>query len=75
MLIAQLRRVAAISLAERVAAERGEALGQTVGYSIRKRARIGHDDTPPLCTTGVILRRLQEDPLLVGVSCGRRRGA
>jgi hypothetical protein len=32
VLVAQPRRVAAISLAQRVAAERGEAVGRTVGY-------------------------------------------
>ena len=32
MLVAQPRRVAAISLAQRVAAERGEAVGGTVGH-------------------------------------------
>ena len=69
VLIAQPRRVAAISLAERVAAERGEALGQTVGYSIRHEGAHSATTTRLLfCTTGVILRRLQEDPLLVGVS-------
>ena len=32
VLVAQPRRVAAISLAQRVAAERGEAVGRTVGH-------------------------------------------
>lgn len=35
MLCTQPRRLAAIGVAERVAAERGEACGQTVGYAIR----------------------------------------
>ena len=69
VLIAQPRRVAAISLAERVAAERGEAVGQSVGYSIRHEAVASAASTRLLfCTTGVILRRLQEDPRLLGVS-------
>lgn len=38
VLIAQPRRVAAISLAQRVAAERGEEVGGVVGYSIRHEA-------------------------------------
>ena len=69
VLIAQPRRVAAISLAERVAAERGEAVGETVGYSIRHEGVHSAASTRLLfCTTGVILRRLQEDPSLAGVS-------
>jgi hypothetical protein len=35
----QPRRLSAISIAERVAAERGEKIGQTVGYQIRLESR------------------------------------
>ena len=35
----QPRRISAISVAERVAAERGERCGQTVGYQIRLDSR------------------------------------
>ena len=60
VLIAQPRRVAAVSLAERVAAERAEAVGGSVGYSIRHEAVSNRASTRLLfCTTGVILRRLQ----------------
>ena len=38
VLCLQPRRVAAISLAQRVAAERGEKVGGTVGYKIRLEA-------------------------------------
>lgn len=48
------------SVAERVAWERGEAVGKSVGYVIRL------DNAPPrahgsilYCTTGILLRRLQ----------------
>ena len=37
----QPRRISAISVAERVAAERGEKCGQTVGYQIRLESRYG----------------------------------
>ena len=33
-----LRRISAVSVAQRVASERGEAVGQTVGYQIRMEA-------------------------------------
>ncbi len=33
------RRISATSVAQRVAAERGEAIGETVGYQIRMEAK------------------------------------
>lgn len=35
----QPRRIAALSVAERVAAERAERIGQTVGYQIRLESK------------------------------------
>ena len=35
MIVTQPRRISAISVAERIAAERCENIGQTVGYSIQ----------------------------------------
>lgn len=35
----QPRRLAALSVAERVASERGEKIGQTVGYQIRLESK------------------------------------
>ena len=35
----QPRRISAITIAERVAAERGEAVGDNVGYSVRLESR------------------------------------
>ena len=35
----QPRRISAITIAERVAAERGERIGDNVGYSIRLESR------------------------------------
>ena len=39
ILVSQPRRISAMGLAERVAAERGEKVGQTVGYSVRLESR------------------------------------
>ena len=36
----QPRRISALTIAERVAAERGEKIGQTVGYQIRLESRL-----------------------------------
>lgn len=56
-------------MAERVASERGEALGNSVGYSIRLESRIARDfASMTFCTTGILLRRLQSDKNLLAVS-------
>ena len=39
ILCTQPRRIAALSIAERVSAERGEKIGQTVGYQIRLESK------------------------------------
>jgi ATP-dependent RNA helicase DHX36 len=64
----QPRRISAISVADRVAQERGERLGQSVGYQIRLDARKSSDTRLLFCTTGVLLRRLVREPSLEGVS-------
>lgn len=58
----QPRRIAAISVAERVAKERGEAVGESVGYQVRFEAKPPKKDGSILfCTTGLFLRRMQAD--------------
>ncbi|KAI5476262.1 hypothetical protein MNV49_007899 [Pseudohyphozyma bogoriensis] len=58
----QPRRIAAISVAERVAKERGEAVGDSVGYQVRFESKPPRPDGNILfCTTGLFLRRLQSD--------------
>ncbi|XP_057675789.1 3'-5' RNA helicase YTHDC2 isoform X2 [Corythoichthys intestinalis] len=54
----QPRRLAAITVAERVAAERGETIGKTVGYHIRLESRVSPNTLLTFCTTGVLLRTL-----------------
>lgn len=64
----QPRRLSAIGVAERVAAERCEKIGSTVGYSIRLENKISKATRLTFCTTGILLRRLQSDPDLANVS-------
>ncbi|CAI5478313.1 unnamed protein product [Closterium sp. Yama58-4] len=64
----QPRRISAVAVAERVAAERGESIGQSVGYQVRLEARRSRATHLLFCTTGVLLRRLASDPLLTGVT-------
>ena len=58
----QPRRIAAISVAERVAKERGESCGSrgTVGYQVRFESKLPEDHgSITYCTTGVFLRKMQ----------------
>ncbi|RHY74580.1 hypothetical protein DYB30_000006 [Aphanomyces astaci] len=61
-------RLAAIGVATRVAHERTESIGESVGYSIRMETRRSPETRLLFCTTGVLLRRLLQDPVLEGVS-------
>ncbi|XWS60984.1 hypothetical protein CRYUN_Cryun07bG0086300 [Craigia yunnanensis] len=64
----QPRRISAMSVSERVAAERGEKLGESVGYKVRLEGMKGRDTRLLFCTTGILLRRLLVDRDLRGVS-------
>ncbi len=64
----QPRRISAMGVSERVAAERGEPLGRTVGYSIRLENKSSSATRLLFCTTGILLRRLEEDASLVGTT-------
>eukprot|EP00980_Cylindrotheca_fusiformis_P015390 scaffold4329_cov115-Cylindrotheca_fusiformis.AAC.7 len=68
ILCTQPRRVAAVSVAERVADEMCDSLGSTVGYHIRMESRRSAATRLLFCTTGVVLRRLQEDSNLRGIT-------
>ncbi|KAL5544898.1 hypothetical protein UlMin_008682 [Ulmus minor] len=64
----QPRRISAMSVSERVAAERGEKLGESVGYKVRLEGMKGRDTRLLFCTTGILLRRLLVDRSLRGVT-------
>ncbi|KAF8078620.1 P-loop containing nucleoside triphosphate hydrolase protein [Lyophyllum atratum] len=56
----QPRRLAAISVADRVAKERGETVGKSVGYQVRFEAKLPEEyGCITFCTTGIFLKRLQ----------------
>jgi ATP-dependent helicase HrpB len=69
VLLLQPRRIAARSLAARIAHERGWRLGGEVGYSVRHERVGGRGTRLWVMTEGTLTRRLAEDPLLEGVSC------
>ena len=60
----QPRRVAARSIARRIADEQGWALGQEVGFQVRFERRFGRDTRLLVATEGILTGRLQSDPLL-----------
>ena len=64
----QPRRISAMAAAQRVADERCERLGKSVGYQIRLESVTSAQTRLLFCTTGIILRRLEGDPLLGGVT-------
>ncbi|XP_034295065.1 ATP-dependent DNA/RNA helicase DHX36 [Pantherophis guttatus] len=67
----QPRRISAISVAERVAAERAESCGsgKSTGYQIRLESRLPRRQGSILyCTTGIVLQWLQSDKELSSVS-------
>ncbi|XP_043253836.1 ATP-dependent DNA/RNA helicase DHX36 isoform X1 [Colletes gigas] len=65
----QPRRISAISVAERVAAERGEKLGKSVGFQIRLEKVLPRDRGSILfCTTAMLLQFMQSDPALKNYS-------
>ena len=69
----QPRRISATSLARRVSVEMGDTTPldkqhSFVGYSIRGESRKSRNTMLTYCTTGILLRRLQSDPLLSNVS-------
>ncbi|KAG5875068.1 hypothetical protein JTB14_018020 [Gonioctena quinquepunctata] len=60
--VTQPRRIAAISLSQRVAAEREESVGHIVGYQVRLNSQYRQETGRILyCTTGILLRHLQSD--------------
>lgn len=69
ILVTQPRRISAISLAKRVARERNEALGESIGYHVRLEHRpVKGSGGVMFCTTGMLLQGLHANPGLAGVS-------
>ena len=68
VLVLQPRRMAARAIARRIAAERDWTLGREVGWHVRFERRFSADTRVILATEGILTARLQQDPLLAGVT-------
>lgn len=64
VILLQPRRVAARSIAARIADERGWTLGREVGWQVRFDRRFTADTRLLVVTEGILTARLQGDPLL-----------
>jgi ATP-dependent helicase HrpA len=60
----QPRRIAASSVAKRIAQELKTPLGEVVGFKVRFQDRLSRDASVKLMTDGILLAETQSDPLL-----------
>jgi len=68
LLLLEPRRVAARTVAARMAQTLGESPGGTIGYRMRLETRVSRATRIEVVTEGVLTRLLQEDPALEGVA-------
>lgn len=61
--------MAAITVAKRVADERGVNIGGEVGYSVRFDDKTSEDTRIKFLTDGMLLREAQSDPMLKRYGC------
>jgi len=62
--LVQPRRIAARSVAERIASESNQHVGQQIGYAVRFDQKISQQTQLVVVTEGILIRKLQEDPTL-----------
>lgn len=60
----QPRRIAAITVAQRIAEELGEQVGKSVGYKIRFKDKTRHDSFIKIMTDGILLAETQNNKYL-----------
>ncbi|MEU3271343.1 ATP-dependent helicase HrpB [Saccharomonospora sp. NPDC006951] len=68
VVVAEPRRIATRAAARRMAALLGEDVGETVGYSVRGERKVSARTRIEVVTSGLLVRRVQADPELPGVS-------
>lgn len=68
ILVLSPRRIAARAAAARMASERNERVGQTIGYRVRLDSKISKETRIEVITEGVFTRMILDDPELKGVA-------
>lgn len=66
VIVLQPRRVAARSMARRIADEQGWTLGREVGWQVRFERKFTAETRVLFATEGILTSRLHQDPLLTG---------
>lgn len=69
ILLLSPRRLAARAAAERMAALRGERVGETIGLRTRLETRVSAATRIEVLTEGIFTRLIQADPELGGIGC------
>jgi len=75
ILMLEPRRIAARAAAGFMAAQLGEAVGDTVGYRIRFERKVSARTRIEIVTEGILTRLLQDDPLLDALHASSTRRA
>jgi ATP-dependent helicase HrpB len=64
IIVLEPRRLAARSLAQFLASQLGELVGQRIGYQVRNDRKRSNKTQVEILTEGILIRRLQQDPEL-----------
>ena len=67
ILMLEPRRIAARAAAEFMAKQRGEDVGETIGYRIRFESKVSARTRIEVVTEGILTRLIQSDPELTGI--------
>lgn len=62
----QPRRIAAVTVAQRISEEMGDTVGNTAGYKIRFEEKLNRHSYIKIMTDGILLMEIQADPFLNG---------
>ncbi|MDR2134079.1 MAG: ATP-dependent RNA helicase, partial [Treponema sp.] len=68
IIVLEPRRAAALAIASRMAELLGEKTGERAGYSVRLERRVSAKTRIEVVTEGLLVRRMEENPGLPGVS-------
>ena len=66
ILMLEPRRMAARNVAQFIAKQRGETIGQSVGFKVRGESKVSAATRLEVVTEGVLTRMIQQDPELTG---------